>query len=89
MTAPDGRLAAPEADPGGAAAEFWQRLRPWLIGAIGAVIAVAIGVALRKLLFEVRYGHVMAAVEAQQRIQPDDLPRMQAKDLLIVLKALA
>ncbi|MEP7102151.1 MAG: bifunctional lysylphosphatidylglycerol flippase/synthetase MprF [Burkholderiales bacterium] len=55
---------APEADPGGAAGELWQRLRPWLIAAIGVAVAVAIGIALRKLLVEVRYVDVMAAVES-------------------------
>ena len=54
----------PAAEPVGKVDELWQRLRPWLIGAVGLAIAAAVGVALRRLLLEVHYGAVMAAVES-------------------------
>ncbi len=50
--------------PVGAVDEVWQRLRPWLLGAVGLAIAFAVGVALRRLLLEVRYADVMLAVES-------------------------
>jgi len=43
---------------------WWTRLRPWLLGAAGLALALAIGVALQGLLHEVRYAHVMSAVAA-------------------------
>jgi len=44
--------------------EWWSRLRPWLLGAAGLGLALAIGIALQGLLHEVRYAHVMSAVAA-------------------------
>ena len=46
------------ADP----AEWWARLRPWLLAAVGLCLTALIGVSLRRLLAEVRYADVMAAV---------------------------
>ena len=43
---------------------WWPRLRPWLLGAAGLALALAIGMALQGLLREVRYAHVMSAVAA-------------------------
>ncbi|VTU34476.1 bifunctional lysylphosphatidylglycerol flippase/synthetase MprF [Variovorax sp. PBL-E5] len=43
---------------------WWPRLKPWLMAALGVVLAIAIGVALHRLLHEVRYDDVMAAVQA-------------------------
>lgn len=54
---------APDAaspDPG----EWWSRLRPWLLGAAGLAFAVVVGLALRRLLGEVHYASVLAAVKA-------------------------
>src|SRR6201996_530490 len=48
------------ADP----AEWWARLRPWLLSLLGLALTAVIGVALRRLLQEVRYADVMAAVIA-------------------------
>ncbi len=48
------------ADP----AEWWARLRPWLIAALGLSLTAMVGIALRRLLAEVRYADVMAAVAA-------------------------
>ena len=48
------------ADP----AERWARLRPWLLAALGLALTAMIGVALQRLLAEVHYADVMAAVVA-------------------------
>jgi phosphatidylglycerol lysyltransferase len=48
------------ADP----AERWARLRPWLLAALGLTLTAMIGVALQRLLAEVHYADVMAAVVA-------------------------
>jgi phosphatidylglycerol lysyltransferase len=48
------------ADP----AEWWARLRPWLIAALGLALTAMIGVSLRRLLAEVHYADVLAAVIA-------------------------
>ena len=48
------------AEPG----EWWARLRPWLFAAVGLVLTVLLGVALRRLLSEVHYGGVMAAMNS-------------------------
>ena len=45
------------------AGEWWPRLQPWIIGAVGLVLALAIGVALHGLLREVHYASVVEAVE--------------------------
>ena len=59
LLAPDaGSLAG--ADP----AERWARLRPWLLAALGLGLTAALGLALRRLLSDVRYADVMAAVDA-------------------------
>lgn len=42
--------------------ELWPRLRPWLVGLLGIVLASAIGLALHAVLREVRYVDVMAAM---------------------------
>jgi phosphatidylglycerol lysyltransferase len=42
----------------------WPRLRPWLMAGLGVALAVTIGVALHRLLREVRYEDVMTAVQA-------------------------
>jgi len=44
--------------------EWWARLRPWLLAAVGIALTVLIGVALRRLLDEVHYAAVMAAMDA-------------------------
>ena len=44
--------------------EWWERYRPWLMGAVGIGLAVVLGVTLQRLLGEVRYASVMRAVEA-------------------------
>ncbi len=56
MTAPRAALASAD--------DWWPSLRPWLVGALGLAIAVALGFALHGLLREVRYASVMAAVES-------------------------
>ena len=48
------------ADP----AERWARLRPWLLAALGLTLTAMIGVALQRLLAQVHYADVMAAVVA-------------------------
>lgn len=48
------------ADP----AEWWARLRPWLIAALGLGLTAMIGISLRRLLAEVHYADVLAAVVA-------------------------
>ena len=48
------------ADP----AEWWARLRPWLIAALGLALTAMIGASLRRLLAEVHYADVLAAVVA-------------------------
>lgn len=45
-------------------AEWWPRIRPWVFGLIALALAVALGIALRKLLQEVRYADVMNAVRS-------------------------
>ena len=45
-------------------AERWARLRPWLLAALGLALTAMIGVALQRLLAEVHYADVMAAVVA-------------------------
>jgi phosphatidylglycerol lysyltransferase len=45
-------------------AERWARLRPWLLAALGLTLTAMIGVSLRRLLVEVHYADVMAAVVA-------------------------
>jgi len=68
MSEADLSAAAPPAPaPVGAVGEVWQRLRPWLLGAVGLAIAAAVGVALRRLLLEVHYRDVMVAVESTSR----------------------
>lgn len=57
--APDAHFLA-DVDP----AEWWARLRPWLIAALGLALTAMIGVSLRRLLAEVHYADVMAAVVA-------------------------
>lgn len=44
--------------------EWWPRLRPWLLSALGLLLASAVAVALHGLLREVHYAAVMAAVGA-------------------------
>jgi phosphatidylglycerol lysyltransferase len=39
-------------------------MRPWALGGVGVVLALAVGLALRSLLVDVRYVDVMAAVHA-------------------------
>ena len=46
------------ADP----AEWWARLRPWLLAALGLALTAMVGLALRHLLFRVHYADVMVAV---------------------------
>ena len=48
------------ADP----AEWWARLRPWLFAIVGLALTAMVGVALRRLLAEVRYADVMTAMGA-------------------------
>ena len=67
LSAPSAPAPAPAPAPVGALDEVWQRARPWLLGAIGLAIALAVGFALRRLLREVRYGDVMLAVESTSR----------------------
>jgi phosphatidylglycerol lysyltransferase len=43
--------------------EWWARLRPWLLAAVGLVLTALLGVALRRLLTEVHYAGVMAAMD--------------------------
>jgi phosphatidylglycerol lysyltransferase len=44
--------------------DWWPALRPWVFGAVGALLIVAIGLALRRSLEAVRYADIMAAVRA-------------------------
>ena len=44
--------------------EWWARLRPWLLAVVGIALALLVGVALRRLLDEVHYAGVMAAMDA-------------------------
>jgi len=44
--------------------EWWARLRPWLLAVVGVALAALVGVALRRLLDEVHYAGVMAAMDA-------------------------
>jgi len=44
--------------------EWWARLRPWLLAAIGIALAALVGVALRRLLSQVHYAGVVAAMDA-------------------------
>jgi phosphatidylglycerol lysyltransferase len=57
---------APSAASSGAspAVDWWPRIRPWVLGVGGLVLAIAIGFGLHGLLREVRYANVMAAVAA-------------------------
>jgi phosphatidylglycerol lysyltransferase len=47
-----------DADP----AEWWARLRPWLLAGLGLALTAMVGAALRHLLFRVHYADVMQAV---------------------------
>ena len=49
--------------------EWWSRLRPWLIGALGLALTAMLGVALRRLLSEVHYAGVMAAMDATPAVK--------------------
>lgn len=42
--------------------EWWSRLRPWLLAAIGLALTALLGVALRRLLGEVHYAGVITAM---------------------------
>ena len=42
--------------------EWWARLRPWLLAAVGLVLTALLGLALRRLLDEVHYAGVMTAM---------------------------
>ncbi len=44
--------------------EGWPRARPWVIGALSAVLAAVIAIALQRVLGQVRYASVMTAVQA-------------------------
>jgi phosphatidylglycerol lysyltransferase len=44
--------------------EWWSRLRPWLLAAVGLALTALLGVALRRLLVEVHYAGVITAVNA-------------------------
>ncbi|MCK9684257.1 bifunctional lysylphosphatidylglycerol flippase/synthetase MprF [Scleromatobacter humisilvae] len=54
---------APLLDPADPA-EWWARLRPWLLSLLGLALTAAIGISLRRLLQEVHYADVMSAVVA-------------------------
>ncbi len=43
--------------------EWWSRLRPWLLAAVGLALAAMLGVALRRLLGEVHYAGVVTAID--------------------------
>jgi len=49
---------------GGDLGEWWARLRPWLLAVVGVALAALVGIALRRLLDEVHYAGVMAAMDA-------------------------
>jgi len=42
--------------------EWWARLRPWLLAAVGLVLTALLGLALRRLLSQVHYAGVMTAM---------------------------
>ena len=44
--------------------EWWSRLRPWLLAAVGLALTALLGLALRRLLSEVHYAGVMTAMNA-------------------------
>jgi phosphatidylglycerol lysyltransferase len=62
---PDPALSTPpvSSPPVARLGEWWPRLRPWFLGALGLALAVVIGFALQGLLRHVRYANVMAAVD--------------------------
>ncbi|MFL6627675.1 MAG: YbhN family protein, partial [Vitreoscilla sp.] len=70
-------LAAPDLG------EWWARLRPWLLAAVGITLTALIGVALRHLLDEVHYAEVMATMDATPA------PRIWAAVLATALSYLA
>ena len=43
-------------------AEWWPRLRPWVLGALGILVAAAVCLALQRMLYQVRFANVMLAV---------------------------
>ena len=55
----------PSANPEvGRLGDWWPRLRPWVLAALGLTLVTAIGFALHQLLREVHYAKVMNAVSA-------------------------
>lgn len=64
MSDPDSSAPTAPRSPLAAVDDWWPRLRPWLAAAAGLAIAGALGFALHRLLREVRYASVMAAVES-------------------------
>jgi phosphatidylglycerol lysyltransferase len=56
-------LAAQPA-PGFDLGEWWARLRPWLLAGIGLTLTAMLGFALRRLLREVHYTKVLAAIDS-------------------------
>ncbi|GAA0746474.1 acid-inducible protein LpiA [Ideonella azotifigens] len=68
MSVPEPPLIVQPRSPVARLGEWWPRLRPWLLAALGLVLAGAVGFALQGLLREVRYASVMAAVSATPNI---------------------
>ena len=64
MTQTDSPAPGATTPPGPDLGEWWARLRPWLLAAVGIALTAMIGVALRRLLDEVHYAEVMAAMDA-------------------------
>lgn len=64
MTQTDSPAPGSTTPAGGDLGEWWARLRPWLLAVVGVALAALVGIALRRLLDEVHYAGVMAAMDA-------------------------
>ena len=64
MTQTDSPAPGATAPAGADLGERWARLRPWLLAVVGVALVGLVGVALRRLLVEVHYAQVMAAMDA-------------------------
>ena len=64
MTQTDSPAPGATAPAGADLGERWAQLRPWLLAVVGVALVALVGVALRRLLVEVHYAQVMAAMDA-------------------------